>query len=115
MSDYMDRYKMEKDLRWRDLSRQVPFIRLPDGYEFAPIPPFAGAAARMLVRKTGSENAVSVYLDTDNSLGFWTNGAGEPEPYWEVYPVGGDTGRCEMADAETLVGLIVQGLSEQAP
>lgn len=110
----IERYKMESAAGWRETARNVPFIKLPEGLEFSPIPPFAGAAARFIVRKAGTGHTVSVYLDTDNSLGHYCDASGNPEPYWEVHPLDGDVGRCDMADTDSLVRMIVQSIWEQS-
>ena len=84
---------------WRSLQNSIPFIKTQPGWEIKVIPPFGGAVARFLVRNESGKSA-SVYLDCFDRLGCYG------EPYWEVYPVGDDVGRCPMADVESLVSLI---------
>lgn len=105
----MARYKTEHDEKWRDFVNSVPFISLPAGYEFAVIPPFGGAAARFLARKVGAtQDRVSVYLDRDCSLGYMTDENDKPIPYWEIYPVEGDTHRCYLNETDELVRVVVE-------
>ena len=86
----IDRYKIESEQDWREWAGKIPYIKCLDGWEFQPIPPFAGAMARFQVRK--GENKISVYLDVDDSLGCWGS------PYWEICPGPclGDIWRCDM-------------------
>lgn len=81
---------------WGD---KIPMIPVPRGYKVAPIPPFGGAVVRLWIEKPNGDK-VSIYLDCYNNLGYYHG------PYWEVYPVDGDVGRCPIDDVETLVDLI---------
>lgn len=98
----IDRYRIEEKEQWRQWCDKIPFIPFPDGWQIQIIPPFVGAMARFRVRlpqhKEG--DSVSIYLDCFDRLGFFG------EPYWEVYPYQGDTGRCPMADVKTLIEMI---------
>jgi hypothetical protein len=105
MQDYMVIANMERDRKWRERAGQVPFLRLDPDWEIAVVPPFTGADARMFIRK--GEARVSVYLDFDGRLGAMD------EPYWEVYPVDGDTSRHLLNDADGLVAAIRQSFAEQ--
>lgn len=90
---------------WRKLSASVPFITLDAGWQIAIIPPFAGAAARFLVRD--GDAGVSVYLDTNEALGC------SDVVYWEVYPDGsGENGRCALEDGDALLTMIREGLAK---
>jgi hypothetical protein len=109
--DYRLRYNVEASESWREWCEKVPFIRFPADWDVRVIPPFAGALARFIVRLPDGETR-SVYLDVNNSLGFY---ADPPEPYWEVYPYQGDTGRCDMADVEELIRMIGDRSTEPQP
>lgn len=78
VDNYMARGKIEHAEDWDGCRVQMPFLRFPESWEVAVIPPFAGAMARFLVRRR--EANVSVYADFYNRLGYM--GA----PYWEAYP-----------------------------
>lgn len=94
----LERYKIEMEEKWREWSRNIPAISFDAGWAVKVIPPFAGAMARFIVEKDGK--TASVYLDCYDSLGY------VGKPYWEVYPVDGDTGRCLMNETDELLALI---------
>lgn len=87
---------------WRKWVNQIPFIEFPAGWRVQVIPPFTGAVARfrVLLPESGDGDYISIYLDCYEELGFFG------EPYWEVYPYQGDTGRCRMADTAKLIEMI---------
>ena len=76
------------------------------------IPPFGDAVVRIQV-KLPSGNRKSIYLDSRNSLGIWGGSLDKPEPYWEVYPVRGDIGRCDQCDTDRLMELIADESEEE--
>ncbi|MCE9567428.1 MAG: hypothetical protein K8U57_35960 [Planctomycetes bacterium] len=83
----------------------LPWLTLPSGYSFKVTFPFAGAAARFRVCKTDHpDRDVSVYLDTKDVLGHVGS------PYWEAYPIGGDTMRFGLAEGKELIDAIVEEL-----
>ena len=94
----IERYKIEADEKWREWAGKVPAITFDAGWSVKVIPPFAGAMARFIVEANGRQ--ASVYLDCYDSLGYMN------APYWEVYPVDGDTGRCLIDDTDELLTLI---------
>jgi hypothetical protein len=99
VNTYMKRHEIEKAEEWMRFMKELPMIPFPTGWMVQVIPPFAGALARFRVRlPSGAEK--SVYFDAHNALGYMDG------PYWEVYPVQGDTGRCDMADVDELLRLI---------
>ena len=87
---------------WPKWTREIPAIPMRDGWSIRPIPPYMGAVSRFIVVAGGHE--VSVYLDCYSVLG------SVETPYWEVYPVGDDTGRCAMSDVDELVKLIERSI-----
>lgn len=97
---YLERATIEQADRWREIIPELPFIQFPADWKIRIIPPFGGLQARFQVRlPDGSEK--SVYLDYYERAGFCGG-----NPYWEVYPVDGDTGRCLRDDVDELLKLI---------
>lgn len=107
--DYMERIRamslIEHHYQWRENIAVIPFIKFPSDWAIQMIGPFSGAQARFRVRLPNGEEK-SVYLDMDGSLGYFCDDDGEPAPYWEVYPVDGDTGRADLNDTDELIRLI---------
>ena len=95
----MEIYDFQKELLKR--LQAIPFIKFPQDWEIQMNPPYAGATARFRVKKP-SGKITSVYLDCYEMLGSYMGG----KPYWEVYPVGGEVGRCGIDDVEELLKLI---------
>ena len=93
------RWEIEDKQGWREDMHIIPFIQFPADWKVQVIPPFADACIRFRV-KLPDDREKSIYLDTRNSLGYMEY------PYWEVYPVGDDCGRCEMVDVDKLLELI---------
>ena len=94
----MKRYQIESAEKWKDVANTIPYLQFSKPYEFKVIPPFAGAMARFVVRN--GDKSVSIYLDTCDRLGFF--GA----PYYEAYPIDGDTRRYGMEDPVELKQMI---------
>ena len=76
----------EKVFEWDKWRKEIPFINLPDGWQFQVIPPFHGAVCRFKILAGGV--IFSVYLDCYDVLGCFGS------PYWEVYEIDGDVFRC---------------------
>jgi hypothetical protein len=95
----IDRLKIENEQRWMEEVEHIPFLAFPADWKVRIIPPFGDAVVRFQVRLP-SGTRKSIYLDSRNSLGFCAG------PYWEVYPVGGDTGRCDRCDTDKLMAMI---------
>lgn len=91
---------------WHKWREEIPFLEFPSHWQVKVVPPFAGAVARFLVRtkKMKEEDRISVYLDCYDTLGFYGS------PYWEVYPVNGDTKRLSMNDTESLLTSISEAI-----
>lgn len=99
--------KYGRDDFYRETARRMPWLSFPPAWEVQVIGPFAGAAARFCVRlKENPETEVSVYADFDESLGRWGG------PYWEVYPVDGDTWRSDIDNTSELMATIGAALRE---
>jgi hypothetical protein len=103
----IDRYKIEASEDWHQWITKLPFIPFPAGWQVKVIPPFAGAIARFQV-KLPDDRVKSIYFDAYDRLGFVGS------PYWEVYPVLGDVGRCLMDDVTELLRLIEAPDAEKA-
>lgn len=89
----------------RDHINELLWLTLPAGYSFKVTFPFCGAAARFLVCKADHpERSVSVYLDTKDVLGC------VGQPYWEAYPIKGDTERWLLGESDELIAAIVAEL-----
>ena len=93
------RYEFEALAKWRELTFEMPFFSVPDGYQIAVTPPFAGADARFRIKRPDGV-IISVYADFYNNLGTCEG------PYWEVHPYMEHTGRCDINDTETLWKMI---------
>ena len=101
----MQRYKIESEQKWQQEIKNIPFFKFPAKWKVQMVPPFGDAVVRFRVElPTGTVK--SVYLDCRSSLGFYGASLDVPTPYWEVYPVDGDVGRCDRADTERLLELI---------
>ena len=96
---------VETMFEWRKWVDEVPYLKFPRSWMVKAIPPFGGAIVRYLISRDG-ENYVSIYLDCYDVIGFFG------EPYWEVYPVDGDVGRCAMKDTDELMKMIKKSLKE---
>ena len=98
MRDAIKQAELERDERWTYWIKRIPAIKFKGSWEVKVIPPFAGAMARFWIDE--GEAHVSVYLDVDDSLGC------VGEPYWEVYPIDGDTFRCFLHETKELIDAI---------
>ncbi len=114
MDDFpsVERYKIESAEQWRAKIQELPWIPFPAGWRVRVIPPFSGAIARFQVSKEGFTETVSVYADFYNALGYYCDAEGNPKPYWEVYPLDGDVGRCDIGDVTELLRMISESLSD---
>ena len=94
----LERYDLEAREEWRKWCDEIPSMNFPEEWNVKIIPPFAGAIARFMV--TYKDRRGSVYLDCYDRIGFFG------EPYWEAYPIKGDTFRCKMSDTKLLIKTI---------
>jgi hypothetical protein len=104
ISNFIKRVEIEREDQWIEWIDKIPLIQFPEGWQIQIIPPFSGAMARFRVKK--GEDCISVYLDVYDQLGFMG------QPYWEVYPVEGDTERCYMGDTQGLIKIITKALKK---
>lgn len=104
---YMMRGRLERDEKWRDCIDAMPYLRFPESWEVAVIPPFAGAMARFWVRRGKAH--VSVYADFHNVLGC------VGEPYWEIHPSADleDCDRFLLNETDDLIAGIEASLAAQ--
>jgi hypothetical protein len=103
----LKRYEIESQQEWLKEVEHIPFFSFPKSWKVRMVPPFGDAVVRFQV-KLPSGTRKSVYLDCRSSLGFYGPSLEVPTPYWEVYPVEGDVGRCDRQDTERLLELIAQ-------
>lgn len=98
--------QMEKEFEWIRWVRDIPYLEFPSHWRVKIIPPFVGAVVRFLIRtdQMPKDERVSVYLDCYDNLG------SVGEPYWEVYPNGGDIMRCSMNDTGGLLQAIGEAI-----
>ena len=104
MSDMLKRYTIGMVGNQEDWFDNIPFIRFDPDWDVQVIPPFSGAMVRFRVKQ--GDHIVSVYLDCYQQLGYWDG------PYWEVYPVDGDTWRVGIDDVDGLLDAIRMGLKQ---
>ena len=99
------RSKIEHEEEWRTWIDKIPAIQFDADWQVKVIPPFSGAMVRFLILKGGKQ--ASIYLDCYDVLGCVGH------PYWEVYPVDDDVGRCDIDDIEQLLVLIRRALEDE--
>ena len=98
---------IRKEYEYKKWMDEIPFVELPEGYLFKPIPNFCGSVVRFLAKKKDSDKTVSIYLDCYDTLGL------VGQPYWEVFPVDGDTVRFYIDEVDKLSQAIVEALNEE--
>lgn len=106
------RYEVEQAQRWQDEVARLPWIQFPSDWKVKVIPPYGDAVVRFLVTLPDGKEK-SVYHDSRASLGLYFGDGDELIPYWEVYPVNGDIGRCGTDEVELLLEMIAEGSEEQ--
>lgn len=99
-----ERFRDEVNRQWREKIDEMPFFKVPGGYEIQVIPPFGGLDARFRVKRPDGEE-ISIYCDWYCNAGYW-GPILNPQPYWEIYPYDGDVGRCGLKDTDTLWKMI---------
>ena len=99
------RLKIEHEEGWRTWVDKIPAIQFDADWQVKVIPPICGAMVRFVILKGGKQ--ASIYLDCYDVLGCMGH------PYWEVYPVDGDVGRCDMNDTTQLLALIRHALEDE--
>jgi len=93
-------WNLGKIMGWKEWERKIPYIRFPTKWRIKIVPPFVGAMVRFKASSYNTGKDVSVYLDCHDVLGCMKT------PYWEIYPIDGDTARCEMEDTKRLIEII---------
>lgn len=104
-NDMAARLKLEHEEGWRTWVNKIPVIQFDPDWQVKVIPPVGGAMVRFFILK-GNKQA-SIYLDCYDVLGCVGH------PYWEVYPVADDVGRCDIDDIEQLLVLIRRALEDE--
>jgi len=88
-----------------DFRDKIPALQFPRNWKITMSPNFGGTTVRFRVGKEGKTGTVSVYLDCHDNVGHMGR------PYWEVYPLFGDTARSYMDNTVKLIKDIRHGLS----
>lgn len=105
VEEKLKRYHVENEQDWKGEIVRIPWLHFRGDWQVRVIPPFGDAVIRFQVILP-SGTLKSIYMDSRNSLGVWSNNMNAPEPYWEVYPYRGDVGRCDLADTIMLMEMI---------
>lgn len=103
----IERWQIEGIEGWREWIEKIPDINFPSDWSVRIIPPYAGALVRFIAFKNNKR--ISVYLDVNNTLGYMDG------PYWEAYPINGDTSRFMLNDVENLISAIDQEFTPEPP
>jgi hypothetical protein len=85
-----------------------PTINFPPDWDVRIVP---SRLADIKFHVLHSKGYVSVFADYSNKLGVFFKD-GEPVPYWEVYPINGDVGRCEIHETGKLIELISESIRQ---
>ncbi len=114
------KYSKEMEELYREWIDKIPPLVFPPTWEITIIPPFAGAMVRFFVNEVGNKDPhVSVYLDVDNSLGYFgIDQNGKSKPYWEIYPgeeENNDTQRFALGDELEMLIAIRNSLQRRRP
>ena len=93
--------------KWR---KELPAFHFDEKWEVKIIPPFAGAVIRFYI--SYKDKFVSVYFDSDSSLGFMYDDNDNPIPYFECYD-GQETYRYLIDEAEEMMSEIREYLNSE--
>lgn len=94
-----DYWEMQKEFdKWT--ADEMPAMKFPSDWLVRIIAPFGGATARFHVSLEGKDGGISVYFDTTNALGYYDG------PYWEAYPINGDTERFGLGEETKMLEAI---------
>lgn len=92
--------RIEKNKGYEKWRKELPSFHFDEKWEVKIIPPFAGAVIRFYI--SYKDKFVSVYFDSDSSLGFMYGDDGSPIPYFEYYD-GQETYRYLPNEAEEMM------------
>lgn len=105
------RYHIEFKEDWRDWCTKMPKLHFKEEWEVKIIPAFGGAITRFTIDY--KENHISVYCDVLSRLGYMVDDAGDPIPYFEIYPnENGDCSRYLFDETEQMMKDIERLLNE---
>lgn len=93
-----DALEYEKRFECRKWANEIPYLKFKTDWDVKIIPAFNGAIVRFFV-KTDIDH-ISVYLDCYDILG------SVGQPYWEAFPINGETERFLMDDTDGLLAAI---------
>lgn len=109
MMDFEVQGKLERMKNYERWRKELPSLHFDEKWEVKIIPPFAGAVIRFLINY--KDKGVSVYFDSDSSLGYMYDDNDEPIPYFEYYD-GHDTYRYLLNEADQMMNDIRKFLNE---
>lgn len=102
------RFLIEKEHEWMKWHKEVPYIQWPSDWLVKAVPPFGGAVIRYNIKHVDKPDSfVSVYLDCYDEIGC------VGQPYWEIYPIGGECERYMMDETDQLIDGIKRSLNAQ--
>lgn len=110
-NDLFYRGQVENFEKWHNWADKMPYIRFKENWDVKIIPPFEGALSRFVVSK-GSKS-VSVYFDAYSKLGWMVDDNGDSIPYFEAYPIEGDTRRYSLNEVDTMMQDIEATLNDE--
>ena len=91
----LSRHYVELEEDWRGIIPHLPILRFP--FPVTLVPPIGGAFLRFVA---GANREISVYLDALDRLG------SVGQPYWEAYPIEGETARFLLNETDELISTI---------
>jgi hypothetical protein len=110
LSSRVRRLDLEREEKWSEWLNKIPSFSFSNKVFVTIIPPFGGALARFRVTlKSDQSVSVSVYLDVNESLGYY-----DGKPYWEIYPdITNDAQRFDFKDTDGVIKSVMKSLNKQ--
>jgi len=121
--------RMGMAYEWDKWTNLIPELEFPPHWKVRIVPPTVGAIVRF--RVASPKGDISVYMDGYGDLGHygtreeggkdWVAGVlqghelpdTDAEPYWEIYPIEGDTHRCALHATDELIRVIDEEIARQ--
>lgn len=102
--------RIEKDKGYEKWRKELPVFHFDEKWEVKIIPPFAGAVIRFCINY--KDKFVSVYFDSDSSLGFMYDDDDNLIPYFEYWD-GQETYRYLVNESEKMMSEIREYLNSE--